>query len=158
MKKVRMLLRAYGNPDFGQHCDIGEIVVAEAKNLKNWKEEFAAHCEWYREHGASDYMGGGNWGPHCGMVFGTDDKGTHYLGRFSYNCRFWAPGTENELWAPDKKTILKAKVMILTGKTGVHAIDDDGKPYEMPLWPLVKLKATIEEETAKWRAEAGIAQ
>ena len=159
MKKVRMILRAYGNPDFGQHCDIGEILVAEATDPEDWEDEFRDYCAWYREHGGSEYLGGGNWGFQTGMVFGQNDEGVHYLGRFSYNGRYWPDGSEDELWATPKKEIIKAKAMLIGGKTGVHAIDyDTGKPYELPLLSIKQYKKLLEEEEAKWRAEYGLAQ
>ena len=82
-KPYKVLLRGMGNPDHRQYVDIAPTTMVECDDLAWCKR---AVSEFIHMH----ELGGGNWGPQCGKVFHLGE----YIGRISYNGRFWDKDTE----------------------------------------------------------------
>lgn len=128
-----MLLRGVGNPDFQQYADIAPTVRVARETVEELKEEYI----WYRtEHD----MGGGNCGREHGVVFEKADGGLKYVGRFSYNGRYWDKDSDSGDYLPTHKDLSSA-VAKLSKCISIE-----------------QLKELIAEEEAKWQKQWGVAQ
>jgi hypothetical protein len=77
-----LTLEAWGNPDHRQDPD--QLVAPRKKVTVHALNEGAKIVEDYIDQ---NQLGGGNWGGRAGQLF-TKDGGA-YVGRYSYNTRFW---------------------------------------------------------------------
>jgi hypothetical protein len=84
-----------GNPDHGQYAPVSEPEWHVVASLAEAREKCDAYLKRY-----AGIIGGGNWGPHSGMV--TDSLGAE-VAKFSYNLRCFAPSGA-ELPCPDAGT------------------------------------------------------
>jgi hypothetical protein len=111
--KLLLHVCTIGNPDHGHYAPVSEpewhvvATIAEARDK----------CEAYLKRHAGA-IGGGNWGPHSGMV--TDNQGAE-VAKFSYNLRCFAPSGA-ELPCPESTppdTVTKPVKYIVLGPDGV---------------------------------------
>jgi len=130
-----MTLKAYGNPDHGQFADVMDP-LNYAYDGEDWEDEFREAAVWYRdEHN----LGGGNWGPVTGMVFEVSGKGLDYVGRYSYNGRFWPKGSEDELYPPSK----------------YEKLDAAKQAFSKKIIPFLEMKAEYDKIAAEFEAQYG---
>jgi len=128
-----VLLAGYGNPDFGQ--DPNEKVSETVQLLVGSIPRGSAMVRDYISH---FNLGAGNWVKGAGEVIDSENQ---YVGRFSYNGRFWPLDHPGGHGAPHQlamggdlsKRGMKAYMIIMTILTR-HGLADTGgcRPFYSP--------------------------
>lgn len=84
-ESMTLILESLPNPDFGQSRPLSPPMKVKIKSMEEGRRVCQQYIVQYR-------LGGGNWRGKAGRVV---DSSGGYLGRFSYNGRWW-PATEEE--------------------------------------------------------------
>jgi hypothetical protein len=138
--KLLLHLCTIGNPNHGQYAPISEPEWHVVASLPQARERCHAYQRRY-----ADVIGGGNWGPHSGMV--TDSQGAE-VAKFSYNLRSFAPsGAELPCpEAPPVDTVTKPMKYVVLGPDGVPI-------REKPFAGRADAELGVAEFVARFRAQ-----
>ena len=89
-KEYLVMLSGEGNPDFRQYAPIAPPTSKRMPTLKEAKQLCKDYIRAWN-------LGGGNWVCEAGKVFVVVGDRCKFVGRFSYNGRFWRNTQANKL-------------------------------------------------------------
>lgn len=87
MNKIVVSLRGQGNPDFSQFSDVAPTLLVWCQDKEEAKKVVMNYQAYWD-------LGGGNCGLDHGTCFYVDGDAVDYMGRFSYNGRYWPYGED----------------------------------------------------------------
>jgi len=132
-----MFMQGVGNPDFQQYAPIAPLTVSVCDD-EDWGKKFKDEFVWYREE---FNLGGGNCGFKTGAVWKKEGDVYEYVGRFSYNGRYWPEAEDEYVKVPNGEKMQMRRLL--------QKFDDGKGPVG-----LTELKEEMEREFLAFLAEA----